>query len=230
MPRTTIAGHPAHPQLITLPAGLMPASLVLDVMHVATRKQSYADAAYYTLVGGSLGACAAAAAGAADWLAIPSRTPAKRIANLHAAMNVALLGMSAANVVLRRRSSGGPPAAAVLLSAVANAGLLVSAWYGGELVYEAGMRVRGVDPAGGSSEVPLMPGDSSAASALRRLQARMTGSGGAAGERDGEPLEPDRDEERLDELVDIESEDSFPASDPPSTTPVQGTGSPTEQA
>lgn len=32
----------------------------------------------------------------------------------------------------------------------------------------------------------------------------------------------------VDELLDVESEDSFPASDPPSTTPVQGVGAPAQ--
>jgi len=45
MPQVTLMGHPLHPQLIVLPAGLLPFSLLLDAMHAATRDQSYADAA-----------------------------------------------------------------------------------------------------------------------------------------------------------------------------------------
>lgn len=52
MPQVTLMGHPLHPQLIVLPAGLLPFSLLLDAMHAATRDQSYADAAYYTMMGG----------------------------------------------------------------------------------------------------------------------------------------------------------------------------------
>ena len=63
MPLTTFAGHPLHPQLITMPAGLLPFSLVLDLLHLKTGRRSYADAAYYTMIGGLAGGVAAGAAG-----------------------------------------------------------------------------------------------------------------------------------------------------------------------
>ena len=33
MPRTTLFGHPLHPQLVVYPAGLLPFSFVLDLLH-----------------------------------------------------------------------------------------------------------------------------------------------------------------------------------------------------
>ena len=153
MPRTTVAGHPLHPQLILLPAGLLPFSLVLDLLHRITGKREYADAAYYTMMGGSVGAVAAAAAGAGDYLTIPPNTPVKRTANIHAAMNSVLLTLYTVNLLLRRGKN--PPTGPVplLLSVIGTIGLLISAWYGGELVYAQGMRVRGVDPSAGRAEV-----------------------------------------------------------------------------
>jgi uncharacterized membrane protein len=146
MPRTTFAGHPLHPQLITMPAGLLPFSLLLDILYLKTGRHSYAEAAYYTMVGGFVGGLAAGAAGAADYLTIPPDAPAKRTADTHAAMNIGLLALTGLNLCLRsgRRKSGTGPA---LLSLVGNLGLFVSAWYGGHLVYEHGMRVK---PAGSS--------------------------------------------------------------------------------
>src|SRR5574339_76744 len=79
VPQVTFMGHPLHPQLIVMPAGLLPFSLVLDALHVATRDQSYADAAYYTMMGGFVGGIAAGAAGAADYGTIPSDSKAKAI-------------------------------------------------------------------------------------------------------------------------------------------------------
>jgi uncharacterized membrane protein len=150
-------GHPLHPQLIVLPAGLLPFSFALDAMHAATRDQSYADAAYYTMIGGFLGGIAAGAAGAADYGTIPSDSKAKDVGRLHGIMNVGLLALTGLNILMRRkrRSAGAVPMTVSLITIV---GLTVSAWYGGHLVYHHGMRVRGTDLAGSPEEAKL-PGD-----------------------------------------------------------------------
>ncbi len=36
MAQATFIGHPLHPQLIVIPAGLLPFSLVLDLAHAKT--------------------------------------------------------------------------------------------------------------------------------------------------------------------------------------------------
>jgi uncharacterized membrane protein len=164
MPQVTLMGHPLHPQLIVLPAGLLPFSLVLDAMHAATRDQSYADAAYYTMLGGFLGGIAAGAAGAADYGTVPRDSKARQIGRLHGVMNVGLLAMTGLNLLMRRkrRSAGALP---MLLSLVTTAGLTVSAWYGGHLVYHHGLRVRGTKLAG-SPEDARLPGDERLAKAL----------------------------------------------------------------
>jgi uncharacterized membrane protein len=171
MPKATLAGHPLHPQLITLPLGMFPFSLVMDVMHQKTGERSYADAAYYSLLGGFIGGLAAGAAGAADYFTIPSSSKAKPTANLHAALNLGILGLTAVNLLLRKdgrkRRTGGWPLA---LSAVANAGALVSSWYGGHLVYEHGLRVKGVDSIAAAPELKP-PGDEALAHTFERLGA-----------------------------------------------------------
>lgn len=170
MAKATLAGHPLHPQLISLPLGMFPFSLVMDVLHQRTGKQSYADAAYYSLLGGFVGGIAAGAAGAVDYFAIPSRSQAKPTANLHALLNVSLLGLTAVNLILRKddrkRQGGGWPLA---LSAIANAGALVSSWYGGHLVYEYGLRVKGVDEIEAAPDLKL-PGDAAIAETFEQLQ------------------------------------------------------------
>jgi uncharacterized membrane protein len=103
MPLTTFTGLPLHPQMIVLPAGLLPFSLVLDIMHVQTGDDSYADAAYYTMMGGFLGGIAAGVAGAADYSTIPDDSQAKRIGTLHGLMNVGLLALTGLNLSIRRR-------------------------------------------------------------------------------------------------------------------------------
>jgi uncharacterized membrane protein len=164
MPQVTLMGHPLHPQLIVMPAGLVPFSLVLDAMHAATRDQSYADAAYYTLMGGFWGGLAAGVAGAADYGTIPADSKAKQVGRLHGMMNVGLLALTGLNLLMRRkrRSAGTVP---MVVSLMTMAGLTVSAWYGGHLVYHHGMRVRGTDLAG-SSEDAKLAGDQRIAQAL----------------------------------------------------------------
>lgn len=165
MPQVTLGGHPLHPQLIVMPAGLLPFSLLLDLLYAATRKQSFADASYYTMMGGLVGGLAAGAAGAADYGTIPEDNPAKRIGTVHGVMNAGLLTLTGMNLLMRRRRRA-PGLLPIFLSAVGNAGLFVSAWYGGHLVYHHGMRVRGTALSGTSAELRL-PGD-------ERLEQRLS--------------------------------------------------------
>lgn len=157
MPQITLGGHPLHPQMIVMPAGLLPFSLLLDLLHVSTGRQSFADAAYYTMMGGWAGGLAAGLAGAADYGTIPDDIQAKKIGAVHGMMNVGLLVLTGLNLWMRhgRRKPGLLP---IVLSAVGNAGLFVSAWYGGHLVYHHGMRVRGTELSGTPEETKL-PGD-----------------------------------------------------------------------
>ena len=173
MPNATFAGHPLHPQLIVAPAALLPFSLVMDVMHKQTGDPSYAKAAYYTMVGGFVGGLAAGAAGAADYTTIPSGDKVKNIASLHGILNIGLLGLTAMNLLLRRGRDRKPGVVPLLLSMVGTAGVVVSAWYGGHLVYEHGMRVKA---AGGPSRVPeiKLPGDEKLKEALTTFQEKLT--------------------------------------------------------
>ena len=156
--RSTFLGHPLHPQLILLPAGLLPYSFVMDVMHHATGEQSYADAAYHTMWGGFVGGLAAGAAGAVDYMSIDRDSKSKPVANLHAAMNIGMMALYGVNLLSRRNGGRRPGVFSTLLSGIGAAGLLVSAWYGAHLVYDHGMRVRGVDELSGAKDI-APPGD-----------------------------------------------------------------------
>ena len=158
MPKATVAGHPAHPQLVTLPIALFPFSLAMDVLHLATGEKRFEEAAHLAMEGAVASAVLAGAAGAMDYVEIPDDHPAKPTARLHGAMNIGLIGLYTANLRMRRRRrkpftpsrSGRLP---TLLSAVGTVGLLVSGWYGAHLVYEHGVRVKGRDPIGDASDV-----------------------------------------------------------------------------
>lgn len=176
MPKSTVAGHPLHAQLIVVPAGLLPYSLLMDIMHVTTGKKVYAEVAYHTMLGGLVGGLVAAMAGAADYSEIPSGGHSKRIANLHGALNLGLMSMYGLNVFLRRGRKLATGPLPLALSTLGSAGLLISAWYGAELVYSQGVRVKGVSPIERAPEVKP-PGDEALAKTLGRAAQVMPKEG-----------------------------------------------------
>lgn len=178
MPKLTLAGHSLHTILNDLPLGMLPFSLAMDVAYAATGHPSYADAAYYSLTGGYLGLWAAGAAGAADYLELPSGSHSKEIANLHAGLNLGLLGLTTINLFARRhRRAGTLP---LFLSALGTAGLFASAWYGGHLVFEHGVRVKGKSPIENAPEAKL-PGDEKIVEALSKAGKVAPEQGAEAG-------------------------------------------------
>jgi uncharacterized membrane protein len=143
MPKITAAGHPLHPQLVGFPIGLLPFSFAMDVCAAVTGKRSFADAAYYSLIGGIATAGLAAGAGAIDYFGIPPRTEEKRLANTHALLNLAVVSLETYSLVRRSRKRSRSSRLATALSGICFGGLLVSQWFGGHLVYEHGVRVKG---------------------------------------------------------------------------------------
>lgn len=175
MPKSTFAGHPLHPMLIAAPAALIPFTFVLDAMHRSTGEASYSRAAYYSLVGGLVGGTAAAAAGVMDYLTIQPETEVKRTANVHAMLNGAAMALTAYNTVARRNTPahrGG----SLALTGLAALAILVSSWFGGRLVYEQGMRVKGVSPVQDATELKP-PGDKRLEQAMGKVEQLITAAG-----------------------------------------------------
>lgn len=175
MPKSTVAGHPLHPMLIVAPAALIPFGFILDAMYRSTGKESYSNAAYYSLVGGLVGGVAAGVAGAMDYMTIQSETNVKRTANIHATLNGGALALTAANV-LSRKNNPDHEGGSLALSALAALGVLVSGWFGAEMVYEQGMRVKDISPIQHAPELKL-PGDDAIHDALVRSEQYMTNRG-----------------------------------------------------
>jgi uncharacterized membrane protein len=144
MPKLTYAENPVHPVLNDYPAALVPTSLVFDMLHLVTRRGSFKVASFYTLLLALITGGAAAATGYQDYQDIPEGTEAKRLANVHAMLNVGLLGAIAIQLLIRMTGRVG--LFARLLNVAATAGLMTSSWYGTHLVYRHGLRVYGVDP------------------------------------------------------------------------------------
>ena len=178
MPKSTLAGHPLHPMLIVAPAALIPFGFILDAMARSSGNDDYANAAYYSLTGGLIGGVAAGVAGAMDYMAIASETEVKRTANVHAMLNGGALALTAANVALRRNGRKHEGSGATLaMGALAALGVLVSGWFGGKMVYEQGMRVKGVSPVQDVADARMLPADERIEHAMQKVERYVPSAG-----------------------------------------------------
>ena len=143
----SIAGHPIHPMIVPIAIGGFILSFIFDIVCIATGKvDPWATVAYYTMIGGIVGALLAAVFGFIDMLSLPRATYTKKVALTHMAINLAVVVLFIFNAGMRsaEASPGGTP---FVLSLVGIAMLAVSGWLGGKLVFEAGVGVSGTDEA-----------------------------------------------------------------------------------
>lgn len=128
-----IARHPIHPMLVTIPIGLWLFAFVCDLFFVLGSGVSlWFTLSFWTIIGGIVGALAAAIPGLIDMLSL-SGTP-KKIAITHGAINVTVVLLYAINLGMRINGSevAGLPLA---LSIIGITLLAVSGWLGGHMVY-----------------------------------------------------------------------------------------------
>ena len=129
----SIAGHPIHPMLVTLPIGLWIFSFVCDLLFVLGSGASlWYTLGYWTMIGGLAGAALAAIPGVIDMLSLAGKP--KKLALTHMSLNIAVVVLYAVN--LGMRLTGEPVAGFPLaLSGIAVALLAASGWLGGHMVY-----------------------------------------------------------------------------------------------
>lgn len=138
-----IAGHPIHPMLVTIPIGLWIFSLVCDLVALQSgAPATWAAASYYAMIGGILGALAAAVPGLIDLVSLRNN-PIQSTALKHMGLNLVIGALYVVNAWMRSGDAApaAPAGTPLLLSVVAIAMLLVSGWLGGKMVYEAGVAV-----------------------------------------------------------------------------------------
>ena len=144
----SIAGHPIHPMLVPIAIGGFVLSLAFDIACVATGQVApWATVSYYTMIGGIVGALAAAVFGFIDMLSLSGYT--RSVALKHMGLNLTVVVLYVCNAWLRSGTAdhapGGTP---FILSLIAAGLLIISGWLGGKMVYEAGVGVAtGDDPA-----------------------------------------------------------------------------------
>lgn len=138
--RASIGGHPIHPMLIPFPIGLLVFSLVADLIYLWRGNLVWENyIAFYTLLGGIIGAAAAAVPGLIDWATLTDRAAVK-VANWHARINIIGLLIFIASFYLRTTSGAkwisGRPLLPIIISIIGVLGLTIGGWLGGELVFK----------------------------------------------------------------------------------------------
>lgn len=146
-----IAGHPIHPMLVTIPIGLWVFSLVCDLVAMRSADQATWNlVALYALIGGIIGALAAAVPGLIDMLSLRDKA-IKKTALVHMTINLAVVALYVVNAWLRVGQDATASGTPFILSLIAVAMLAVSGWLGGKMVFLAGV---GVSPEAAAVTTP----------------------------------------------------------------------------
>jgi uncharacterized membrane protein len=130
--------------VIVFPIGLWIFSLIADLIFLAGGQPVWNAISFYTMIGGFIGALAAAIPGLIDFWAIVDAA-AKRVAFYHMIINLAVVAAYGLNLYLRSNTAS-PAGLPLALSIIAVLLLSVSGWLGGELVYVHGLGVKGRGP------------------------------------------------------------------------------------
>ena len=143
--KASIGGHPIHPMLIPFPIGLLVFSLIADLVYLWRGNPVWENyIAFYTLLGGIIGAVAAAIFGLIDWASLTD-SAAIRVANWHARVNVVGLLIFIADFYLRTTNGAkwivNMRMLPIILSIVGVVGLSIAGYLGGELVFRHGVAV-----------------------------------------------------------------------------------------
>jgi uncharacterized membrane protein len=143
----SVGKHPIHPMLVVFPIGLWIFSLVSDAIFLLGNNSLWSDIAFYTMLGGLIGALLAAVPGLIDMFSITDPKVGKMAWN-HMLLNLAAVGVFGFNLCLRVLLQA-DALFPILLSVVGVVVLAFAGWLGGELAYVHGV---GVQPQGKNTE------------------------------------------------------------------------------
>src|SRR5690554_6814696 len=100
--RASIANHPLHPLLVTIPIGLWVFSLVADIVARAGGGPLWPEMAFWVIVCGLIGAAIAAPFGLADFAGYTDPV-IRRIGTTHLTLNALIIVSYLVNLWLRTR-------------------------------------------------------------------------------------------------------------------------------
>src|SRR6266403_3341547 len=94
----SVRGHPVHPMLVVFPIGLWVFSFICDIVyHAGSYNIFWKGVAFYTMLGGVLGALVAAVPGFIDYLSLSDRR-VKRIATTHMVLHLIVVELLVFNL------------------------------------------------------------------------------------------------------------------------------------
>ena len=132
--KAKLFGHPIHQMLIVFPLGLLATALVFDAVQLITGNGFWSELSYWMIAAGVISGLIAAPFGFVDWLAIPSRTRAKRIGAIHGTGNVIVVGLYGLSWLMRTGNPSTPETPALVMAFLGGGLALITGWLGGELV------------------------------------------------------------------------------------------------
>ena len=163
------AGKPSHPPLTDIPVAAYMLAAVFDVISFVAgagspRGREFFLTASYVLISGAFVSLFTALTGFWDWFrSTEPGTQARRTANWHMAVMLAVTSVVMADIVVRVIQWHHASTSSVVLGLSVVAGLLVAfgATYGGALVFEYGFNVEtaGDHPAWHRSETDVFPSE-----------------------------------------------------------------------
>ena len=144
----SVSSHPIHSMLVVFPIGLWSFSLICDLIRVAGASgDAWSTVAFYSMIGGFIGALCAAVPGFIDLLFYKGGTPpVKRIALIHMTLNLVAVALFAINIGVRAinpAATGTGFSVPVVLSIIGVALIFASGWLGGQMVHVYGVGVEG---------------------------------------------------------------------------------------
>ena len=105
----SIARHPIHPMLVTIPIGLWLFSFACDLIRLlGGASPNWEIVALYSMIGGVAGALLAAIPGLIDLLSLPPGI--RRIALIHMTINLSVVALFVLNAWMRTQGADGGPA------------------------------------------------------------------------------------------------------------------------
>jgi len=135
----SIAGHPLHPMLVSIPIGLFVWAFVCDIVFIARdHEQMWYDLSFWSGIAAWVTALVAALPGFGDYFTSARRSDAASMATVHMTLNLIIVAAYFVATMLQLdngATSGGQLGAVFVLHLAGSALLLLSGWLGGEMVY-----------------------------------------------------------------------------------------------